>query len=147
MEQITLQGKYNFEPLTIQATRQTPNTVSVIILVGDPEQAYKKNEHFNAEQKRLFAGTSFCHPKDEFDMLEGVKHACRHALEIKQIGGWDWTPPSHERLRAIYRACRVAINAEWEKEAEQRLVKGGIAEMAAIVSGINALLKEHRENK
>ena len=107
IETITLSGVFERQELTIQATRKTPNVVTAVILIGDPEQHYKKDDHCDAQKRRAFAGISFCHPKDEFDMLEGVKRACKHALEIN---GNVWAfSPGLERRKAIYRACRIAI--------------------------------------
>jgi len=142
MEQITLQGTYNFEPLTIQATRQTPNVVTVFILIGDPEQQpYSLSSHKDPDQKRLFAGVSFCHPNDDFDFLEGIRQACRHAL---QIGGWDWTPPGGARRRAIYRACRVAINLYWTKTTKEVFTSAGLHGLAKVVQSMHNTLKEYK---
>jgi len=111
MNQLTLTGTYKDEPLTIHATQVTPNVVTVIVLVGDPGQNASRPEHGEPERKRIYGGLSFCHPNDTFNLPEGIKQACRHALDIRQIGGSGWKAPGHQRRREIYRACRVAIKS------------------------------------
>jgi hypothetical protein len=123
---LTVRTKHDGEPLTIYAQRVTPNVVVVTVLVGNPSEPLKRQEHGDPTARRLYGGASFCHPNDEFDMLEGVKQACKNALEINNTG-WHFPTAGYDRRRAIYRACREAIaDQKLHDEIDQLGVRLGV---------------------
>lgn len=120
---LTLKGNYEWEgsdiPLTIQISRPAVNVTVAIIVAGKYGDPRVAAEHCG-DTKTIFGGTAFCNPKDEFDILEGAKVACRHALEIGSGGYWN---QHNRRNAAIYSACRTLIA---EKRLEENLAKIGL---------------------
>jgi len=60
-----------------------------------------------------FTGVAFCHRNDKYYLTEGVKQACRKAL---QIGNFDEGISDSERTRRrnVYRSIREALNNQEE---------------------------------
>lgn len=58
--------------------------------------------------ERVYAGASSCDPRDTYDVLTGIKLACRSALGVSEEN--DHCVRQDVRRSAIYRSIRMALN-------------------------------------
>lgn len=80
-------------------------TTIALIVVGKGEITLQ--DHAD----RAFCGMSICHPKDDYDIREGIKQACRNALGISEHNGDSIIHVGGDVLHAeIYREIRETLN-------------------------------------
>lgn len=78
-------------------------TTIALIVIGKEDMTYKDR------CERVYCGTSTCSPRDTYNVNEGIKMACRHALSISD---YNCKYDCDERERVIYREIRKVLGGK-----------------------------------